>query len=69
MVAKIEPHHGDRLKFFTGALQSLCLDCHERRKKSIERLGFDRTVGLDGYPIDRLHPVWSGALRPGGRRV
>jgi 5-methylcytosine-specific restriction protein A len=52
----IEKHGGNALAFRTNALQSLCRDCHERRKKSIEKLGFDRTVGLDGWYCDPLHP-------------
>ena len=54
----ITPHHNDPNSFILGALQSLCSACHSGRKQSIERLGYDRTVGLDGWPIDPRHPVY-----------
>jgi 5-methylcytosine-specific restriction enzyme A len=53
----IEPHHGDRNKFFTGELQSLCERCHKSRKRFIEINGYDPIVGLDGWPLDKLHPA------------
>jgi 5-methylcytosine-specific restriction endonuclease McrA len=54
----VVPHHGDRMKFFTGALQSLCEHCHNRTKKQIETLGYRRDIGLDGWPTDPRHPVF-----------
>jgi hypothetical protein len=54
----IEPHHNDPNKFYTGKLQSLCTRCHESRKKRIEIRGYDPTVGVDGWPLDRNHPVY-----------
>lgn len=54
----IEPHKGDWNKFVLGALQSLCSNCHESRKKIIEARGYDTTIGKDGYPLDRRHPVY-----------
>ena len=51
-------HNGDAMLFREGELQSLCWSCHEQRKKSIERLGYDRSIGLDGWPIDPLHPSY-----------
>jgi 5-methylcytosine-specific restriction enzyme A len=54
----VEPHHGDRTKFFTGALQSLCKSCHDSAKRQIELNGFRRDVGLDGWPLDRNHPIY-----------
>jgi hypothetical protein len=33
-------------------LQSLCTHCHESRKQFEESHGFDRTIGIDGWPID-----------------
>jgi 5-methylcytosine-specific restriction protein A len=56
----IEPHHGDPVRFYTGALQSLCFPCHQRRKRLIEQRGFDPAIGLDGFPIDPLHPANRG---------
>ena len=54
----VVPHHGDRMKFFTGALQSLCSHCHSRTKKQIETLGYRKDIGLDGWPLDSRHPVY-----------
>jgi 5-methylcytosine-specific restriction enzyme A len=53
----IEPHRNDAVKFWNGALQSLCAHCHESRKKFIEHRGFDKAIGADGMPIDPRHPV------------
>jgi len=54
----IEPWRGDVNKFWLGKLQSLCVPCHNRHKKNFEKDGFDRAVGLDGYPLDPDHPVY-----------
>jgi hypothetical protein len=55
----IEPHHGDRHKFYYGALQSLCIDHHNGAKRSIERRGYDNTIGPDGLPLDKVnHPFY-----------
>ena len=51
-------HGGDPRLFREGALQSLCWPCHERRKKSIETLGYDKQIGIDGLPVDPAHPIW-----------
>lgn len=65
----IEPHRGDRAKFFTTRLQSLCKDCHDRTKQRAEIHGYDLRVDLDGMPIDPTHPFnapSSPALPPPG---
>jgi 5-methylcytosine-specific restriction protein A len=54
----VEPHKGDRTKFFTGALQSLCVPCHDGTKRQVETLGFHKDIGLDGWPLDSRHPVY-----------
>jgi len=54
----ITPHRNDPNAFILGDLQSLCTACHSRRKQSIERLGYDRTVGVDGWPLDPNHPIY-----------
>jgi|AmaraimetFIIA100_FD_contig_81_720863_length_1493_multi_3_in_0_out_0_1 hypothetical protein len=54
----VEPHGGDANKFILGRLQSLCVPCHSGRKQSIEKLGYDKTVGVDGWPVDPNHPVY-----------
>ena len=53
----IEPHKGDRHKFFTGPFQSLCKPCHDGAKQSEERTGFNSAVGSDGWPVDPRHPA------------
>lgn len=52
-----EPHKGDPIKFNHGALVSLCSACHDREAQSIERLGYSKEVGKDGWPIDSQHPA------------
>lgn len=54
-------HYGVEALFFDLAnTQSLCAPCHDRDKQSIEHLGFDKTIGDDGWPADPAHPVNSG---------
>jgi hypothetical protein len=53
----VEPHHGDVNKFFLGELQSLCKRCHNSRKRFLEINGYAPDVGLDGWPLDPLHPT------------
>ena len=60
----VHKHDGDRQAFFCSELQSLCWSCHERRKKSIESLGYDRTIGRDGFPVDPLHPAYRKRVLP-----
>jgi 5-methylcytosine-specific restriction endonuclease McrA len=52
----VVPHRGDRNSFLTGELQSLCFDCHNRRKRMQELRGFDVKFGPDGWPLDPAHP-------------
>ena len=52
----IVPHRGDLRAWQKGELQSLCRDCHERKKKTEEHRGFVPGVGVDGYPTDSNHP-------------
>jgi len=35
----VEPHRGDREKFWSGPFQTLCVDCHDRHKQIMERRG------------------------------
>jgi 5-methylcytosine-specific restriction endonuclease McrA len=53
----VTPHGGDWNKFVLGELQSLCFDCHDRRKRLVELRGFDSAVGEDGWPLDPAHPT------------
>jgi 5-methylcytosine-specific restriction enzyme A len=55
----VEPHRGDVNKFWLASLQSLCLDCHVSTKRMIELHGFRPDIGLDGWPLDPNHPVYS----------
>ena len=60
----VEPHRGDRNAFWFGMLQSLCVDCHNTRKRQIECSGVDSgprfsgAVDEWGWPLDPLHPTW-----------
>ena len=56
----IIPHRGDWNSFRMGKLQSLCWPCHSRTKKLIDTHGHDPRVGIDGFPLDPAHPVWTG---------
>lgn len=49
----IEPHRGDRWKFWNGEIQPLCARCHSSTKARIEH--GQVAVDADGWPIsDRL---------------
>lgn len=58
----IESHGGDWNKFRLGALQSLCKDCHDRRKKLLDIDGHTHDIDVDGWPTDPRHPA--NARRP-----
>jgi 5-methylcytosine-specific restriction endonuclease McrA len=53
----IEPHKGDQDLFWNGALQSLCKLCHDSAKAQQEKRGYCTDIGVDGWPIDPLHPA------------
>jgi hypothetical protein len=62
----VERHHGNPHKFWFGRLQSLCESCHNGFKSPLERRGYDDTIGIDGYPIDRRHPWYKREpMQPG----
>lgn len=46
----IEPHRGDKHKFFYGALQSLCGTCHSSTKQREERSQLALGSDADGWP-------------------
>jgi 5-methylcytosine-specific restriction enzyme A len=54
----VERHRGDRNKFEFGKLQSLCAECHNADKRQLERGGFSRRIGVDGWPTDPAHPCY-----------
>lgn len=53
----IARHEFDPVKFWSGPFQSLCRTCHSSGKQFMERRGFRRDVGEDGWPIDKKHPA------------
>ena|SRR5882762_8685182 len=58
IVDHIVPHHGDPQLFFDPKnLQSMCKNHHDGAKQQIERSGFERTIGTDGWPCDPAHPA------------
>jgi 5-methylcytosine-specific restriction endonuclease McrA len=58
-------HKGDEQSFRdANNLESLCAACHNSVEQSIERRGFDKSVGNDGWPVDSNHKFNSGAMAP-----
>jgi 5-methylcytosine-specific restriction enzyme A len=59
----VTPHKGDAVLFYTGELESLCKRCHDSITQNEERSGKAKTymidIGVDGWPIDPLHPVYT----------
>jgi hypothetical protein len=45
--------------FYTSPLQSLCVNCHNKIKRSEERAGSGRSIACDihGNPLDPAHPA------------
>jgi hypothetical protein len=35
-------------------------NCHVSRKKHLEHRGFDKAIGVDGWPVDPRHPCYRG---------
>jgi 5-methylcytosine-specific restriction protein A len=54
----IEPHRGNEQLFMHGELQSLCAHHHSGTKQQREVRGFATDIGLDGWPLDPMHPVY-----------
>jgi 5-methylcytosine-specific restriction enzyme A len=52
-----EPHGGDPVKFWSGALVSLCKHCHDSRAQQIERKGWTNDIDDSGWPADPNHPA------------
>lgn len=57
----IERHEGDLHKFYFGELRSLCAPCHDSIEQMIESRGYHTEIGVDGWPVDKAHPVYSRA--------
>ena len=50
------PHKGNLVLFFNRSnLEAVCWTCHSGPIQSIERRGYDVTIGDDGWPIDPNH--------------
>lgn len=57
VVDHVTPHRGSAVLFWDRSnWQSLCKHCHDSVKQRIERNGYDKTIGPDGFPVDPLHP-------------
>lgn len=56
VVDHVIPHCGDYNSFLLGEVQSLCADCHDKRKRIVELHGYVRDVNEFGWPIDPRHP-------------
>ncbi len=52
VVDHVEPHKGDRERFFSGPFQSLCATHHNATKQREEHRGPSRVIGLDGWPAN-----------------
>ncbi|MEL7111223.1 MAG: HNH endonuclease signature motif containing protein [Pseudomonadota bacterium] len=59
VVDHIVPHRGD-VALFTDPnnLQSLCKPCHDGEKQATEARGYSKACGVDGWPLDKEHPMW-----------
>ena len=58
VVHHIEPHRGDwRIFKDESNWRAVCKKCHDSKEQSIERMGYDKGVGADGWPVDPKHPV------------
>jgi len=59
VVDHIKPHRGptDPLMWDNGNLQALCKRCHDGRKQQLDRIGYTKDIGEDGWPLDAQHPA------------
>jgi hypothetical protein len=57
----IESHGGDYAEFIVGKLQSLCVECHNRKSAGGAARGYSDSIGLDGLPVDPRHPFNASA--------
>jgi 5-methylcytosine-specific restriction protein A len=66
VVDHITPHKGNMALFWDKAnWQSLCKPCHDSAKQQIDKIGYSKTIGIDGWPTDVRHPANKGR---GGRK-
>jgi len=65
----IIPHHEDRKLFFDPTnLQSLCPQCHDSRKRMIEKHGYSQACDAEGLPIDISHPWYQEKVERSKKR-
>ena len=57
------PHKGNHYLFYCQKLQSLCAECHDGAVQMIEKTGYDKTIGADGFPIDKNHPFYTKKIK------
>jgi 5-methylcytosine-specific restriction endonuclease McrA len=58
VVHHVKAHKGNLELFYdTNNLASSCKRCHDAVEQSIERRGYDRGVGEDGWPVSSDHPI------------
>jgi 5-methylcytosine-specific restriction endonuclease McrA len=51
------PHKGELELFYDkDNLEAVCWTCHSGAIQSAEALGYDSTIGADGWPVDPKHP-------------
>ncbi len=51
------PHKGNLDLFYDQSnLEAVCWRCHSGSIQSKEALGYDTTIGADGWPVDGNHP-------------
>ena len=52
-------HKGDVKLFYDSSnLQAVCWSCYSGAIQSEEVLGYDTTIGADGWPVDDRHPTY-----------
>ena len=53
------PHKGNLTLFYDPSnLEAVCWSCHSGAIQSEEALGYDTTIGSDGWPVDDRHPIF-----------
>ena len=53
-----EPHRGNEQRFYDPSnVEAVCWQCHSGAIQSEEVLGYDATIGADGWPVDDRHPA------------
>ena len=52
------PHKGNLILFYDpNNLEAVCWSCHLGAIQSEEALGYDTTIGADGWPVDENYPI------------